>query len=102
PSTIHKGTVMEELWRKGSYQPPRIWSVVEIINTVRKTVKIPAVMDTSGFGSRRGPYNCKNCNSKLKRAIMDSNLDQSLIEGFECDCKKEWVAETEFSELNRS
>lgn len=102
PSTIHKGTVMEELWRKGSYQPPRIWSVIEIINTVRNQVKIPSVMDTSGFGSRRGPYNCKNCNSKLKRAIMDSNLDQSLIEGFECDCKKEWVAETEFSELNRS
>ena len=93
---------MEELWRRGSYQPPRIWSVIEIINQTRQSVQIPALMDTSGFGTRRGPYNCKNCNSKLKKLIIDSNLNQSLIENIDCDCKKEWIAETEFSELNRS
>ncbi len=102
PSTIHKGTVMEYLWRSGSYQPPQIWSAIEIINKVRQSVKIPAVMDTSGFGSRRGPYNCKKCNSKLKDMIIKSNLDQSLIEDIECGCKGEWLAETKFSDLNRS
>jgi hypothetical protein len=102
PSTIHKGTVMEELWRKGAYQPPRIWSVLEVINRVRKSVKIPSIMDTSGFGSRRGPYNCKNCNDKLKKIIMKSNLDQSTIKDFKCDCKVEWEAETKFEDINRS
>lgn len=48
------------MWRKGAYQPPWIWSCIEIINTVRKELNIPALLDTSGFGSRRGPYNCKN------------------------------------------
>ncbi|MDO8870940.1 MAG: archaeosine biosynthesis radical SAM protein RaSEA [Methanobacteriaceae archaeon] len=102
PSTIHKGTVMEELWRKGSYQPPRVWSVLEVLNRVRESVKIPSIMDTSGFGSRRGPYNCKNCNDKLKKIIMKSNLDQSTIKDFKCDCKVEWETETKFGDINRS
>lgn len=101
PATIHRGTLIERLWRRGSYQPPWIWSVIEVINTIRQNVKIPALMDTSGFGSRRGPYNCKKCNKELKYKIIDSNFDQSQIE-HECDCKKEWVAEVKFSELTKS
>ncbi len=57
----HFPKVIERLWRRGSYEPPWIWSTIEIINNVRKNVKIPALLDTSGFGSRRGPYNCKKC-----------------------------------------
>jgi radical SAM enzyme (TIGR01210 family) len=102
PSTIHKGTLMEYLWRSGSYQPPQVWSVIEIINKVRQSIRIPAVMDTSGFGSRRGPYNCKKCNSKLKDMIIESNLNQTPVEDIECDCKGEWMAQTKFSDVNRS
>lgn len=101
PATIHKGTLIERLWRRGSYQPPWIWSVIEVINTIRQNVAIPALMDTSGFGSRRGPYNCKKCNKDLKYKIIDSNFDQSQIE-HDCECKKEWIAEKEFSDLNKS
>ena len=101
PATIHKGTLIERLWRRGSYQPPWIWSVIEVINTIRQNVEIPALMDTSGFGSRRGPYNCKKCNKELKYMIIESNFDQSQIE-YDCDCKKEWLAEVKFSELTKS
>ena len=62
PATIHGGTVIERFWRKGAYQPPWIWSCIEIINTVRDELDMPALLDTSGFGSRRGPYNCKKYN----------------------------------------
>ena len=72
PATIHGGTVIERFWRKGAYQPPWIWSCIEIINTVRNEIDIPALLDTSGFGSRRGPYNCKKCNKDLKHKIIDS------------------------------
>ena len=35
PATIHKDTLMELLfWRGGSYQPPWIWSIMEIIKRV--------------------------------------------------------------------
>ncbi|MBV1768426.1 MAG: TIGR01210 family radical SAM protein, partial [Methanobacterium sp.] len=102
PATIHKGTLIEELWRKGSYQPPWIWSVVKIINQVREEVQVPAIMDTSGFGSRRGPYNCKKCNSKLKQMIIDSNLDQILVKELECECKNQWQVESSFCDIGRS
>ena len=101
PATIHRGTLIERLWRRGSYNPPWIWSTIEVINTIRQNVKIPALMDTSGFGSRRGPYNCKKCNKELKHRIIDSNFDQSQIE-YDCECKKEWIAEVKFSDLNKS
>jgi len=102
PATIHKGTLIERLWRKGAYTPPWIWSVIEVINNVRKNVSIPSFMDTSGFGSRRGPYNCKKCNKDLKHRIIQSNLNQSLIENVDCECKNQWIGELKFSSLNRS
>ena len=102
PATIHKGTLMEVLWRRGSYQPPWIWSVLEIIRRVRSSVKIPVIMDTAGFGTRRGPYNCKKCNKKLKNMIIQSNLDQSIPEMIDCECKLKWDADVKYSGLTRS
>lgn len=102
PATIHKGTLMESLWRRGSYQPPWIWSILEIIKRVRSKVKIPVIMDTSGFGTRRGPFNCKKCNRKFKNLIIESNLNQSIPEEFECECKYMWRGDVEFSNRVRS
>jgi len=102
PATIHKDTLMELLWRGGSYQPPWIWSIMEIINRVISSLKIPVIMDTAGFGSRRGPYNCKKCNSRLKSMIIESNLEQNIPEDFECECKDKWRSEVEFSNVTRS
>lgn len=101
PATIHGGTLIERLWREGSYQPPWIWSAVYVINTVRDLVSIPALMDTAAFGSRRGPYNCKKCNKELKHLIIASNLDQSRIE-YDCECKNEWLADIHSSNMNQS
>jgi archaeosine synthase beta-subunit len=102
PATIHKGTLIERLWRKGSYQPPWIWSVIKIINESRSKLSIPTFMDTAGFGSRRGPYNCKKCNKDLKHKILSSNIKQTIIEDYECECKARWVSEIESNNLNRS
>ena len=59
-------------------------------------------MDTAGFGTRRGPYNCKKCNKKLKNIIIQSNLDQSIPEMFDCECKLKWEADVKYSDLTRS
>lgn len=102
PSTVHGGTLMDSLWKKGSYNPPWIWSTVKIIKEVRKNVDIPMIMDTAGFGTRRGPFNCKKCNSKLKSLIIESNLTQEIseeLENFTCECKQRWLADLEFGEL---
>ena len=102
PATIHKDTLMEQLWRGGSYQPPWIWSIMEIIKRVRGSLEIPIIMDTAGFGSRRGSYNCKKCNSQLKSMIIESNLEQIIPEDLDCECKEKWKSEIEFSNITRS
>ena len=102
PATIHKGTLMELLWRRRSYKPPQIWSIIEIIKRVRSELKIPVIMDTSGFGTRRGPFNCKKCNKKFKNLIIESNLNQTIPEEFECECKTKWIADIKFSDKNHS
>ena len=102
PATVHAGTLMDWLWKKGSYNPPWIWSTVKILKQVRRNVDIPMIMDTAGFGTRRGPYNCKKCNSKLKSLIIESNLTQKIpdeLEEFTCECKDKWLADIEFSEV---
>lgn len=102
PATVHGGTMMDSLWKRGSYNPPWIWSTVEIIKQVRKTVDIPMIMDTAGFGTRRGPFNCKKCNAKLKSLIIKSNLEQEIseeLENFTCECKEKWEADLEFSDI---
>ena len=105
PATVHGGTMMEYLWKRGSYNPPWIWSVIEIMKEVRKTVDIPMIMDTAGFGTRRGPFNCKKCNSKLKKLIIKSNLEQEIsleLENYVCECKQQWEADIEFSDILNS
>ncbi len=102
PSIVHGGTLMDYLWKRGSYNPPWIWTTVEILKEVRKTVDLPMIMDTAGFGTRRGPFNCKKCNSKLKSLIIESNLKQEIpeeLENFSCDCKNKWEADLEFAEV---
>lgn len=102
PATVHGGTMMDSLWKKGSYNPPWIWSTVKIIKEVRKNVDIPMIMDTAGFGTRRGPFNCKKCNAKLKSLIIKQNLEQEIseeLENFTCECKDKWEADLEFSDI---
>lgn len=102
PATVHAGTLMDVLWKRGSYNPPWIWSLVKIIKEVRKNVDIPMIMDTAGFGTRRGPFNCKKCNSKLKNLIIESNLKQEItpeLEEFTCECIKKWEADLEFGDI---
>ena len=102
PSTVHGGTLMDYLWKRGSYNPPWIWTTIEIIKEVRKNVDIPMIMDTAGFGTRRGPFNCKKCNAKLKSLIIKSNLEQEIpqeLEEFSCECKNKWYADLEFSKI---
>lgn len=101
PATIHGGTLIERLWRENAYKPPWIWSAVEVINRIRDEVSIPSLMDTSAFGSRRGPYNCKKCNKDIKHLIIKTNLSQDKID-YDCECKNKWKAEVESEDFNYS
>ncbi len=92
PVTIHKNTILEYLWRKKQYRPAYIWSIREILTKIKKDYPNYLVMvDTSGLGTKRGPYNCEKCNKDFKTAIERYNITQNIdYLNINCECKKFW------------
>ncbi|MDK2789950.1 MAG: archaeosine synthase beta-subunit [Methanothermococcus sp.] len=104
PSTIHKGTLVETLWKKDQYRPPFLWSILEILKEVKGQNPDKLIMcDTSGIPTKRGAHNtldCK-CNYKIKDALTEFTLTQNLeILNINCECKKHWEEFIEFEENN--
>ncbi|MDW7730850.1 MAG: archaeosine biosynthesis radical SAM protein RaSEA [Methanolobus sp.] len=90
---IQNGTFVENLWQRGQYRPPWLWSIVEILKRTRK--EFPDMVITSdpvGAGSKRGPHNCKECSRDVADAIRQFSLTQdiSCLEVLDCDCMDLW------------
>ncbi|ABR55638.1 archaeosine biosynthesis radical SAM protein RaSEA [Methanococcus aeolicus] len=105
PSSIHKGSLVELLWKKNQYRPPFLWTVIEILKEVKSKNPDKLIMcDTSGIPSNRGAHNkidCE-CNYKIKEALGDYTLTQdlSLIENIDCECKTYWAEFMKYEEKN--
>ncbi len=91
PCSVQRHTVVERLWRQGSYRPPYLWSVAKVL--AESPVHITC--DPLGGGQKRGAHNCGTCDQMILDAIREYNLnaDQELIRSvldISCSCKKEW------------
>ena len=88
PCTVQRNTELEFLWKQGSYRPPYLWSVLDVL--IRAPVHVTC--DPLGGGKRRGPSNCSACSKEIVHGIYDYSLTfdrellRSLIE-MQCDCK---------------
>ena len=91
PTTVHRHTMVEDLYHAGGYRPPWLWSVADVLeSTVDADVLV--VSDPVGHGSDRGPHNCGECDDRVQRAIKDFNLrqDPSVFGQVSCACKQTW------------
>ena len=91
PVAIHKKTLVEYLWRTGTYKPPWMWSVVEVLN---RTCHLPAhiVCHPVAVGKRRGVRNCRKCTGMLAGKVQDYSLANGEIT-HDCHCRGEWIKE---------
>lgn len=108
PATVHKGTLMEVLWKKNQYRPPYLWSILKILHNVKTKNPQKIIMcDTSGIPTARGAHNkldC-HCNWKIKEAITNFTITQNIsyieeVLSMECPCKKQWVEFIKFERRN--
>ncbi|MFW9995993.1 MAG: archaeosine biosynthesis radical SAM protein RaSEA [Candidatus Odinarchaeota archaeon] len=96
PCNVHSGTVVEWLWRKNMYNPPRLWSIVELFKHFEKN-RVEGVIQCEpvGAGKVRGPSNCRNCNDRVLKAIdiASRTQDFSHLADLDCTCKETWKLE---------
>ncbi len=93
---IQKYTPLENLWRRGYYRPPWLWSAVEAIKAITK-MGIVVISDPVGAGHKRGPHNCGTCDREVTEAIRTFNITQDVrilerLDALDCACKGVWHA----------
>ena len=91
PCTVQKNTELEYLWKQGSYRPPYLWSVLDVL--IQAPVHVTC--DPLGGGKRRGASNCSVCSKTIVDGIYDYSLtsDRELLQSLAempCDCKEVW------------
>lgn len=99
PVFVTQETVLDELFKKGEYTPPKLWSIVDVIV---KTAERLGVENTGGklfvglsdenLSSNRMTSNCGICDKYVKDAISNFNADQdvSKLKVLYHECKDEW------------
>jgi len=93
PVNVQRGTLVERLWRRGSYRPPWLWSLVEVLTRSRTGGK-RVLSSPSGGGTPRGVHNCQDCDDKILEAVerFSFTQDQKEFNGIDCRCRQEWKA----------
>lgn len=90
---VQKGTLVEALWEKGQYRPPWLWSIIEILQKAKAAhPDLPLMSDPVGAGSKRGPHNCKECDSEVADSLRTFSLTQNPadLSNSDCSCKELW------------
>jgi radical SAM enzyme (TIGR01210 family) len=91
PCNVQRYTMVDELFFRGGYRPPWLWSVAEVLEDTADVDAI-VVSDPVGHGSERGPHNCGECDDLVQKAIKDFDLrqDPSVFEQVSCECEATW------------
>ena len=94
PVNVQRSTLVEDLWEKGKFRPPWLWSVVEVLRHAHRIAEgtINIVCDPVAAGKSRGAHNCGKCDAPILDAIRRFSLDQDVrsLESLACDCRSLW------------
>jgi len=99
PTFVTHGKVIETMFNKGEYTPPKLWSIIEVltqtVNELGKDFKEGSLfvgLSDENLSDERSTRNCGICDTEVKKAIQKFNSTQNLnvFSHLSCDCKKEW------------
>ncbi|MHA2503877.1 MAG: archaeosine biosynthesis radical SAM protein RaSEA [Candidatus Kariarchaeaceae archaeon] len=90
PCYIGKKTLMEQMFYRGTYRPPWLWTVYYAAKAAKQLVgdRARVICDPVAAGSERGPRNCGSCDKALKATLKEfsSTQDLSLLDIELCEC----------------
>ncbi|MFZ3384433.1 MAG: archaeosine biosynthesis radical SAM protein RaSEA [Candidatus Methanoperedens sp.] len=99
---VQKGTLVDEMFERGDYRPPWLWSAVEALRAGKELSPETVIMsDPVGAGSMRGPHNCGKCDNDVAEAIRIFSVtqDTAVFKNLDCDCKELWKKVVELEDF---
>ena len=93
PMNIQKATLVEDLWKRGQYRPPWLWSVVEALRRGKEACPDTVMKsDPVAGGKHRGAHNCGKCDEHVLKAIAAFNVSQDprVFGQLSCACQQHW------------
>ena len=78
PVFVAPGTLLEKEFLSGRYQPPSLWSVVEILRRAHPLGELLVGLSDEGLEPHRLPNGCAACSVDLRRALAEYNRSRNL------------------------
>ncbi len=90
--TVQDYTLVKYLYDLGMYNPPKLWSIVEVIKRVKAKGQLIIGMFQFYPSPATVPNNCECCNKEImdKFKLYNQTLDREIFNSFSCDCRQEW------------
>lgn len=93
PTFVPKNTPIEKLYEQGSFVPPQLWSVFEVLRaTFNVAVPIEVALSDEGLADGRVSKNCELCDNEAREILRHFNAtgDRSRLTSLKCDCRAHW------------
>lgn len=89
---VQRGTKMEEVYRKGDFRPPWLWSIIEVLKATYQLGMVNVGDFTDEPPPVAIPHNCDKCSLKIAN-LFNKYKESHKIDTFndiDCDCKSIW------------
>lgn len=89
PVFVAPRTALERAFEQGRYQPPSLWSVIEVLRRVRGLGEVTVGTSDEGLGPRRAARGCDDCTPALLDAFATFNAqrDLTVFDPLGCICQ---------------
>ncbi len=90
--TVQDHTLVKYLYDLGMYNPPKLWSIIEVIKRVKAKGQLIIGMFQFYPSPDTVPNNCERCNKNIndKFKLYNQTLDREIFNSLSCDCIQEW------------
>ena len=110
PTNVQGNTVVDALYKRGSYRPPWLWTIVQALLDGRTAAEAAGFQgmlksDVIASGQARGAHNCGACDEtvagylKKYKATQDRKWLARCLEDVQCACRREWQLTLELGPL---
>lgn len=110
PTNVQGNTLVDALYKRGSYRPPWLWTIIQSLLDGRTTAEAAGFAgmlksDVIASGQSRGAHNCGQCDEtvvgylKKYKSTQDKKWLKACLDEVECACRAEWRLTLELGPL---